>query len=200
MCSAVAQMEKNLPAMWATWVWTGREYPLKEDMTTHSSILAWRIPWTEEPGRLQSMGLQKSQTRLSDFHFIHLFKNQQSGPNLRAFALIPSGLLFSQVSICKAPSSTSFEPVFSASPSLMTLSKRAFQGHSWWSSGWESICQCRGHGFDPWSRKILRDAKQLYPHATTAEPMCHNYGSSHTLAPVPCNQRSHRNEKPVHRN
>ena len=93
-----------------------------------------RIP--EEPGRLQSMGLQKSQTRLSDFHFIHLFKNQQSGPNLRAFALtIPSGLLFSQVSICKPPSSTSFEPVFSASPSLMTLSKRAFQGHSWWSSG-----------------------------------------------------------------
>ena len=78
-------------------------------MTPYSSILAWRIPRTEEPGRLQSMGLWKSQTRLSDFHFIHLFKNQQSGPNLKAFALtVPSELLFSQVSICKAPSSTYF--------------------------------------------------------------------------------------------
>ena len=40
----------------------GREDPLQEGMATHSSILAWRIPWTEEPGGLQSMGLQKSQT------------------------------------------------------------------------------------------------------------------------------------------
>ena len=46
----------------------GWEDPLEEGMTTHSSILAWRIPWTEEPGGLQSMGSQ-SQTRLSDFHF-----------------------------------------------------------------------------------------------------------------------------------
>ena len=43
-----------------TWVWSlGREDPLEEGMATHSSILAWRIPWTEEPGRLQSMGSQK---------------------------------------------------------------------------------------------------------------------------------------------
>ena len=42
-----------------------QEDPLEEGMATHSSILAWRIPWTEEPGRLQSMGSQKSQTRLS---------------------------------------------------------------------------------------------------------------------------------------
>ena len=40
----------------------GREDPLEEGMETHSSILAWRIPWTEEPGRLQSMGLQESDT------------------------------------------------------------------------------------------------------------------------------------------
>ena len=40
----------------------GQEDPLKEDMTVHSGILAWEIPWTEEPGGLQSMGLQKSQT------------------------------------------------------------------------------------------------------------------------------------------
>ena len=44
----------------------GWEDPLEEDMATYSSILAWRIPWTEEPGGLQSMGSQKSQTRLSN--------------------------------------------------------------------------------------------------------------------------------------
>ena len=44
----------------------GQEDPLEEEMATHSSILAWRIPWTEEPGRLQSMGLQKSWTWFSD--------------------------------------------------------------------------------------------------------------------------------------
>ena len=50
-------MVKNLPAMQETWVSSlGREDPLEEGMATHSSILAWRIPRTEEPGRLQSMG------------------------------------------------------------------------------------------------------------------------------------------------
>ena len=44
----------------------GWEDPLEKEMAMHSSILAWEIPWTEEPGRLQSMGLQKSQTRLSN--------------------------------------------------------------------------------------------------------------------------------------
>ena len=44
----------------------GGEDPLEEETATHSSILAWEIPWTEEPGRLWSMGLQKSQTRLSN--------------------------------------------------------------------------------------------------------------------------------------
>ena len=43
----------------------GQEKPLEQEMATHSSILAWKIPWTEEPGGLQSMGSQKSQTRLS---------------------------------------------------------------------------------------------------------------------------------------
>ena len=59
-------MAKNLPAMRETWVPSlGGEDPLEEGMATHSSILAWRIPWTEEPGGLQSMGSQ-SQTQLSD--------------------------------------------------------------------------------------------------------------------------------------
>ena len=53
-------MAKNLPAMQKTQVQSlGREDPLEKEMATHSSILAWRIPWTEEPGRLQSMGLKK---------------------------------------------------------------------------------------------------------------------------------------------
>ena len=56
----VAQMVKSLPAMWETWVWSlGWEDPLEEGMATHSSILAWRIPWTEEPGGLQSTGSQR---------------------------------------------------------------------------------------------------------------------------------------------
>ena len=50
-----------------TWVLLGREDPLEEEMATHSSILAWKTPWAEEPGRLlQSMGSQKSQACLSD--------------------------------------------------------------------------------------------------------------------------------------
>ena len=44
----------------------GQEDPLEEEMATHSSILAWEIPWTEKPGGLQSIGSQKSQARLSD--------------------------------------------------------------------------------------------------------------------------------------
>ena len=56
----MAQMAKNLPAMQETWVQSlGQEDPLEKRMATHSSILSWRIPWTEEPGGLQSMELQK---------------------------------------------------------------------------------------------------------------------------------------------
>ena len=56
----MAQLVKNLPAVQETWVrFLGREDPLEKEMATHSSILAWRIPRTEEPGGLQSMGLQR---------------------------------------------------------------------------------------------------------------------------------------------
>ena len=56
----MAQVVKNLPAMQETWVQSlGQEDPLEKGMATHSSILAWEIPWTEEPGGLQSMGLQR---------------------------------------------------------------------------------------------------------------------------------------------
>ena len=58
--SLVAQMVKRLPAMQETWVRTlGWEDPLEKEMATHCSTLAWKIPWTEEPGGLQSMGLQR---------------------------------------------------------------------------------------------------------------------------------------------
>ena len=62
----MAQTVKNLPAIRETQVQSlGQEESLEKGMGTHSSIVAWRIPWTEKPGRLQSMGSQ-SQTRLSD--------------------------------------------------------------------------------------------------------------------------------------
>ena len=60
LASLVAQRIKRLPAMWETQVRSlGWEDPLEKETATHSSILAWKIPWTEEPGRLQSVGSQR---------------------------------------------------------------------------------------------------------------------------------------------
>ena len=68
--SLIAQSVKNLPAMQETRVrFLGREDPLEKEMATHSSILAWRIPWTEEPGRLQSMGSQESDTTYRLYYY-----------------------------------------------------------------------------------------------------------------------------------
>ena len=59
VASLAAQMVKNPPAMQETWIRPlGWEDPLEEGMATHSSVLAWRIPWAEEPGRLQALGLR----------------------------------------------------------------------------------------------------------------------------------------------
>ena len=56
----MAQMVKCLLAMWETWVWSlSQEDPLEKEMASHSSTLAWKIPWTEESSRLQSMGSQR---------------------------------------------------------------------------------------------------------------------------------------------
>ena len=58
--SLVAQRVKRLPAMQETWVRSlGQEDPLEKEMATHSSTLAWKIPWTEKPGKQQSMGSQR---------------------------------------------------------------------------------------------------------------------------------------------
>ena len=60
LTSQVVQMIKNLPAMQEAHIQSlGQEDPLEKRMATHSCTLAWRIPWTEEPGRLQSMGSQR---------------------------------------------------------------------------------------------------------------------------------------------
>ena len=70
----MSQTVKSLPAVWETWVQSlGWENPLEKEMATHSSTLAWKILWIEEPGRLQSMGSQ-SWAQLSDFTFtlVHL--------------------------------------------------------------------------------------------------------------------------------
>ena len=66
----MAQRVKRLPTVWETRVRSlGWEDPLEKEMATHSSTLAWKIPWTKKPGKLQSIGVAKSQTRLSDFSF-----------------------------------------------------------------------------------------------------------------------------------
>ena len=67
----MAQKVKGLPAIQETWVQSlGQEYSLEKEMATHSSTLAWKIPWMEEPGRLQSMGSQRvDMTERLHFHF-----------------------------------------------------------------------------------------------------------------------------------
>ena len=68
--SLVVQLIKNPSAMLETWVWSlGWEDPLEKGKATHSSILVWRIPWTEEPGRLQSTGLQRVWHNWATFTF-----------------------------------------------------------------------------------------------------------------------------------
>ena len=72
--SLVAQTVKNLPAMWEAQVrFLGREDPLEEGMKTHSSNLDWRIPWTEEPGGLRSIGSQRVGHDESDLACVHSF-------------------------------------------------------------------------------------------------------------------------------
>ena len=69
--------------------------------------------------------------------------------------------------------------------------KIGMEGLPWWRSGWESACQCRGHGFKPWSGKIPHAVEQLGPWATTTEPV--------RLEPVLRNKRGRDSERPTHR-
>ena len=80
----MAQRRMNLPAMWETQVQSlGQEDPMEKGVATHSSIPAWRIPWTEEPGGLQFMGLQKAghNWKTNTFTFIHTYSNKRSVSN-----------------------------------------------------------------------------------------------------------------------
>ena len=97
--SLVAQTVKNLPVMQKTGVWSLQEDPLEKGMATHSSIFAWRIPWTEEPGGLRSVGSQRVghdwATNTFAFLFFTLhpasrFKNDQLLPNLVSTLPYPS--------------------------------------------------------------------------------------------------------------
>ena len=97
--SLVAQSVKNLPAMQETWVrFLGWEDPLEKKTAIHSSIRTWKIPWTKEPGGLQSMGSQESDTtwQLNHHHHHHLqgiFLSQGSNPHLLCLLHWQSGSL-----------------------------------------------------------------------------------------------------------
>ena len=78
----MVQRLKRLPAMWETWVRSlGQEDPLEKEMATHSSILAWRIPWTEDLGGLQSMGRKESDTT-ERLHFHFALTNRKENKSL----------------------------------------------------------------------------------------------------------------------
>ena len=80
--SPIAQWVKHLPAMHETWVqFLGQEDPLEKGMATHSSILAWRIPWTEEPGGLQSLGQKElDMTERLSTHSLSSLTLQEADP------------------------------------------------------------------------------------------------------------------------
>ena len=73
MTQRVMPLSISLPAMWETWVWSlGREDPLEKELANHSSILAWKIPWMEEPGRLQAIGSQRVRKNWGTSLYIHI--------------------------------------------------------------------------------------------------------------------------------
>ena len=83
--SLVAQTIKRLPTMQETWVQSlGQEDPLEKEMATHSSILAWKILWMEEPCRLQVHRVAQSRTRLSDFTSLERWSNSLWSRNLNS--------------------------------------------------------------------------------------------------------------------
>ena len=96
--------------MQETQIWSlGQEDPLEEEMASHSNILAWKIPWTEEPGGLQSMGSQKSQTQLTCLHTIEtsvqLLFNRESTCNALCKYCLP---LLLQIDVVPLPLKFSF--------------------------------------------------------------------------------------------
>ena len=117
--SLVAYMVKNLPAVQVTWVPSlGGEDPLETGMAAHSSILAWRIPWTEELGGLQSMGLQRVRHNWTNT-FTFRQKSMQRGPQT------PKPVLFNSVS------KFLWNEVFSKSPIFLINLFHTFHEFNW---------------------------------------------------------------------
>ena len=163
----VAQMVKNLPAMQETHVLSlGWEDLLEKGMATHSSILAWRIPWTEEPGGLQSIALQivghnwaSDETRA-----------RNPGTSVSVPALILPDKMSLTTSIFL---SMGFPGSSAGKKNLLTMQETwlyswvrkfpwrryrlptlIFSGFSWWLRWWRICLQCRRPGFDPWIGQI----------------------------------------------
>ena len=137
-------------------------------MAPHSSTLAWKIPWMEEPDGLRSMGWL-SQTRLSNFtftfHFHALEKEMAAHSSVLAWRIPgtrePGGLpsiglrrVGHDWSDLAATAAATIEPV------SIDQGFKALTEPSWWLSGKESTCQCRRHGFNPWSRNIPQAMEQ----------------------------------------
>ena len=92
----MAQMVKHLPTMRETWVQLlGREDLLEKETATPSSILTWKIPWAEEPRRIQSMGVTKSRTRPSDFTLQNFGQRSLEQTESRRSLLLPVNLMSS---------------------------------------------------------------------------------------------------------
>ena len=103
--SLVAQMVKNLPAMLETWVQSlGWEDPMEKGMATHSSILAWRIPWTEEPGGLQAMGSQRVRHNWGTFTSLHSPQETNTLISVRLEILLSSSLCTFNFFLCPSHS------------------------------------------------------------------------------------------------
>ena len=126
MTSLVAQTVKHLSTMQETRVQSlGRENPLEKDVATHSSTIAWKIPWTEEPSRLLvAHGVAKSRTRLSDFTSLHFKRSVNSSYLVTAF-LWGAALPYS-----------------------------SFQGGASGKEPACQCGRHKGHGFNPWLGKI----------------------------------------------
>ena len=138
--SLVAQTVKCLPTMRETWVQSlGREDLLEKEMATHCSIFAWKIPWTVEPGRLQSMGLQRVKydwaTSLSLSVWVDLIQSAKGALN--------------RIKGWIRKNSFSLPEGFWAE-SLVFIGLLGFPR---WCSGKKSVSLCRRHGFDPWVGK-----------------------------------------------
>ena len=137
-------------------VWSlGQEDSLEKEMATHSSILAWRIPWTEEPGGLQSMGSQR--VRHDWTTNTHTHTHRHTHRHTHTHPVIQKS--YTWVFIQEKWQSKQSE-----------VAQKTCIGLPCWLGGEESTCQCRRHRFDSWSRRTPHAVKQLSPCATTTEP------------------------------